>query len=151
MMTASASPSECSLCQSRRADWPRTLRRAWTASWSQLEAGNWRTTKFIFTNGLRGASRDQIPPGSFDFKAVIFDDGVAQKFVAGLVDLTPGRLAVGAGQFDFQVFADMHRADPGITHLGQGVLHRFALGIEHRFFWCDDDLRFHFERTAPPC
>src|ERR1051325_7133645 len=47
MITASASPSELSLCQSSRAECPKTLRSTCTTSWSQFEPGNWRTAKFI--------------------------------------------------------------------------------------------------------
>src|SRR5262249_4644652 len=55
-MMQSASPSDDSLCQTRRAEWP-SWRSAWTASWSQLLAGNCRKAKFILrvaVNGLRG-------------------------------------------------------------------------------------------------
>src|SRR5438067_693373 len=47
-MTASTSPSELSLCQTRLALWPSTFLRMWTASCSRLVPGNWRTAKFIF-------------------------------------------------------------------------------------------------------
>src|SRR5690349_6730794 len=98
-MTASASPSEASLCQTRRAVWPRTLRRTWTESWSQLEPGNWRTAKFIrewwiedggWPEALDGQCHLQssiLDPRvsssrSLNLQLVVLDDGVAEELVA---------------------------------------------------------------------
>src|SRR5271156_784835 len=106
MTTASMPASEFSLCQTKRADCPRTSLSTWRASWSQLEAGNCKTAKFI----------------SLDFEFVIFDHRVAQNFMASLVDLFAPAFLVNASQFDFQIFADMNVADTLIAHVFEGVL-----------------------------
>src|SRR6266404_5384505 len=122
MITASASPSECSLCHRSRAEWPSTLRKACTASWSQFEAGNWRTAKFMVSyNTCVFGAGIKLSPASFNFKPVIFNDRVAQDTVASVVDLAAGDLAVRAVQFDFEILADVHRADAVIAHLGERV------------------------------
>jgi hypothetical protein len=70
--------------------------------------------------------------------------GIAQDFVAGVVDLFAPGFLVRAGQFDFEVFADMDGADALVAHLFEGVLDGLALRIKDGLFWCDDNFRFHF-------
>ena len=83
---------------------------------------------------------------SFNLQPVILDDRVAEEFVAGLVDLFAQRFLV-AGDFDFQVFADVDGADALVTHVFEGVLDGFALRVEHGFLRRDDDFCFHAART----
>jgi len=83
-----------------------------------------------------------------DFKSVILYHRITKDFVAGLVDLFARGLVITAGQFDFQVFTDVDRADIVVPHMGQGALHRFALGVNNRFFWCDNYFGFHVITTA---
>src|SRR5580658_10212518 len=128
MMTASKPATEFSLCQTKRPERPSTFCKTCSASWSQLEAGNWRTAMFM----------------SFNLETVIFDDGIAEEPVAGVVNLpAPGRL-VGAGQLDFQIFADVDGADALVAHLFEGVLDRLALRIQDGLLWCDNNFCFHF-------
>src|SRR5665213_111929 len=126
-MTASMPASEFSLCQTKRADCPRTSLTTWSASWSQLEAGNCKTAKFI----------------SFNLEPVIFNDRVAENLVAGVVNLFPPSLLVGPREVDFQILAHMNRADALVAHVFEGVLHRFALRVENGFFGRDDYSGFH--------
>src|ERR1017187_7313148 len=100
-MTQSVSPSEASLCQTSRAEWP-SRRTAWTASWSQLLAGNWRTEKFIrrwrMEDGRwqKTSDGERHPPSSifypcvssrqlFDFEAVVLNHRIAQQLVRRVV------------------------------------------------------------------
>jgi hypothetical protein len=82
--------------------------------------------------------------GLFNFKAIIFDDRIAQKFVRGVIHgLVRGGL-VGAGRkVNLDVFTDVDASDTGVTHLFKGFLNGFALRIKDGFFWCDDDFCFH--------
>src|SRR5215472_10149776 len=139
-MTASGSPSEFSLCQSSRAEWP-SVRIAWTASWSQLDAGNCKTIKFmpftIYAAGARTLVRLQVISAyniraakrhkcrapsavarqckseirSFNLQFVILDHRVAQEFVGGVIELLAGGFLVCAVEVDFEVFADVHGFD----------------------------------------
>lgn len=54
----------------------------------------------------------------FDFKPVIFDDRVAEEFMAGFVDLFACGQGVAARQFDFEVFAYVYGAHALVTHMG---------------------------------
>ncbi len=63
--------------------------------------------------------------------------------MAGLVKLTPRGFFIRARQLDFDVFADVHRPNLSITHVGEGVLHSFSLWVQHCFFRCDNDFCFH--------
>ena len=92
--------------------------------------------------GVRG----RVQPGGpllDNLEAVILDDRVAEELVAGLVETLTGGFLVLAAQLDLQVFADMHRPDPFIAHVGEGVLHCLALGIQDGLLRGDDDLCFH--------
>jgi hypothetical protein len=86
---------------------------------------------------------------SFDDEAVIFDYGIAEDFVAGVIDLFAPGFGIRAGQINFEVLADMDRADAFVAHLFEGILHRLALRVEDGLFWCDDNFRFHFQCAAP--
>lgn len=86
---------------------------------------------------------------SFYLQLVIFDDRVAEKLVAGFVDLFAGGIFVGAGQLDFEIFTDVDGADALIAHVLEGVLNGFALRVEHGFLRSDDDLCFHVEVAIP--
>ena len=68
--------------------------------------------------------------------------------MAGLVNLSAPAFLVSAGQVNFEVLADVNRADAVIAHLFKGVLDRFALGIEDGLFGSDDNFRFHFKPRA---
>ncbi len=81
----------------------------------------------------------------FDFKSVILDHRVTQYLVAGIIDLFAGAFFVRAVQFDFEILSDVHRPHAVVAHMRQGTLHRLPLWVQHRFFWCNDDLRFHFK------
>jgi hypothetical protein len=98
-----------------------------------LEAGNWRTAKFML----------------FDDEAIIFDHGIAEDFVAGVVHLFAPGFGIRARQINFEIFADMDSADAFVAHLFEGVLHGFALGVQDGLLWSDDYFRFHLERRAP--
>jgi len=56
--------------------------------------------------------------------------------------------AIRAGQLDFQIFSNVHRADFSITHVGKRPLHSFALGIQNSFLWSNNYLRFHRLRNV---
>ena len=73
---------------------------------------------------------------------VIFDDRIAQKFVASLVQLFAHRFAV-ALDFDLEIFADVDGIDSVVTHVFEGVLNSLALGIEHGLFRRNGNLSFH--------
>ena len=79
-----------------------------------------------------------------DFEAIVFNDRVAEKLVAGLVELFAGALLVTARQFHFEIFADMDGADALIAHVLEGVLDSLALRVEHRLLRSDDNFGFHF-------
>src|ERR1035437_712563 len=96
-MTTSVSPSEASLCQTSRAEWP-SRRTAWTASWSQLLAGNCKTEKFIrgwriedgrWRKTLGGECHPPFsilyPRGSFNLQFVIFNHRIAQELEGRVV------------------------------------------------------------------
>jgi hypothetical protein len=83
-----------------------------------------------------------------NLQSIILDHGVAQKFVASLVELLAGGFAI-AVQFDFQIFADVNGSNARVAHVREGVLDGFALRIEHGLFWRDDNLCFHVCRVAP--
>ena len=63
-------------------------------------------------------------------------DGVARPGGVRLVEL------------DFDVFALAYAADAGKAEGGEGVAHRFPMGIEDARFQCDVD--FAFNRPAAP-
>src|ERR1039458_4335410 len=64
---------------------------------------------------------------SFQLKPVVLDDRVAQNLAAGVIDLLVRGFFVRARELAFQILADMHGADAGVAHLGQGVLHALPL------------------------
>src|SRR5258708_3813416 len=68
--------------------------------------------------------------------------------MASLIHLLANGFAV-AGDFNFEVFADVHGADPGITHVFQRALDGFALGVEDGLFWRNDNLCFHVDAKCP--
>jgi hypothetical protein len=86
---------------------------------------------------------------SLDNEAVIFDHGIAEDFVAGVIDLFAPGFCIRAGQINLEVFADVDGADAFVTHLFERVLDRLALWVEDGLFWCDDNFRFHFQCAAP--
>jgi hypothetical protein len=86
---------------------------------------------------------------SFDDEAVIFDHGIAKDFVAGVVNLFAPDVGIRAGQFDFEVFADVDGAEAFVAHLFKGILDRLALRIQDGRFRSDDNFRFHFKNAAP--
>jgi hypothetical protein len=91
-----------------------------------------------------GGRRNSFP--LFDFETVVFDDGVAEDFVAGFVDLFAPGFFVGIGEFDFEVFSDVDGADAFVTHVLQGALDGLPLGVHDGLFWSDDYFCFHFLR-----
>ena len=84
---------------------------------------------------------------SFKLEAVIFDDGIAEDFVAGVVNLLAPGLGVGAGKLDFEVFADVDRADALVAHLFEGVGDGLALRIKDGLLGSDNNFCFHVGRT----
>src|SRR5690349_17712388 len=120
MITASALPTELSLCHKSSAECPKTFRSTWTTSWSQFDPGNCRTAKFIAAS---------LSVFLLDFKPVILNHRVAQNLVASLVNLLPRILRVFLGQFDFQVLAYPDRTNAGKTHMFQSALDSLALRI----------------------
>ena len=54
---------------------------------------------------------------------------------------------VTAGQFDFEILADMDGANALVAHLFEGVLDGFALRVKHGLFWCDNNFCFHANGT----
>lgn len=69
-------------------------------------------------------------------------------FVASIVDLLAPGFSIAAGQFDLEIFADMHRADALVTHVFKRVLNRLALRVEDGFFWSNNNFRFHVKTPA---
>jgi hypothetical protein len=86
---------------------------------------------------------------SFDDEAVIFDHGIAEDFMAGLVDLWAPQFGLRAGQLDFKIFADVDGADAFVAHLFEGILDRLALRVQDGLFWSDDNFCFHVKGAAP--
>src|ERR1041385_7987936 len=118
MMTTSVSPNELSLCQSRRAEWPSTLRRTSTTSWSQLEPGNWRTAKLIFAPyRIRSGIYEPEFSALLQFKSIILDHRIAEDFMAGLVNLFASGFLISSCEVHLEVFADVHCAYTLVTHM----------------------------------
>src|SRR5258706_1276631 len=151
-MTTSVSPSEESLCQTSRAEWP-SRRTAWTASWSQLLAGNCNTAKFISdfaTESPRHGEKNfhlYVSASRWlfrNFQLVIFNHGITQQLVRRVVQGFLRRRPVRAGrEVNLDVFADVDAGDAGVAHVFEGGLNGFALGIKDGFLGCDDDFGFH--------
>src|SRR5439155_12066649 len=53
---------------------------------------------------VSGSLRQQ----SFNFQAVVFNERVAEKLVARLLELPAGDCLVAASQYNFQILADLH-------------------------------------------
>src|SRR5579862_6590580 len=123
------------------------------ASWSQLEAGNWRTAKFIFlfATESQGTQRRDFEKlcvsaprrliGNFQF--VILNHRVAQKFVACLVEGLARGFPIRAIQFNFEIFADVNGLDALVPHLFERIPDGFALGVHHGPLWSNDNFCFH--------
>src|SRR5437016_3398280 len=102
------------------------------ASWSQLDAGNWRTAKVMVCGwwvvgcgwldvgcSPSRPTRNPLPTTNnhlFHFQFVVFYYRIAEEFVTCFIELAAGGFRVGAVQFDFQVFADVDRVDAAVAH-----------------------------------
>src|SRR5580693_6119710 len=150
-MTTSVSPSDESLCQTSRAEWP-SRRTAWTASWSQLLAGNCNTAKFIFffaTESPRHREKSGLCASASrwlinNFQFVILNHRIAQQLVRGVIQGFMRGGLVGAGrEVNLDVFADVDAGDAGVAHVGEGGLDGLALRVQDGLFGGDDDFCFH--------
>src|SRR5947207_15898495 len=66
--------------------------------------------------------------------------------MTSVVELFPGGFAV-AIEFDFEIFADVDGADSLVAHVFQGVLHGFALWVQHCLFGRNNYFCFHGQRS----
>ena len=80
---------------------------------------------------------------SFDFQSVIFDHGIAQKFVRGFVERFARGFLVGGVEFDLEIFADVDGFDAAMAHVFEGFQDGDALRVNDGFFRGDDDFCFH--------
>jgi hypothetical protein len=65
--------------------------------------------------------------------------------VRGFIELLPRGFFVAAVQFNFQIFAHVNGFDALVTHLFERALYGFALRINDRFLWRNNDFGFHLQ------
>jgi len=80
---------------------------------------------------------------SFNFQSIIFNHGIAQKFMRGFVERFACVFLVGGVEFDLQIFADVDSFDAAMAHVFEGFQDGDALRVNDGFFRGDDDFCFH--------
>src|SRR5437868_11121377 len=83
--------------------------------------------------------------GSLQLELIIFDDGIAQKLMTGLIDLSAHGLTV-ARHLDFKILPHMDGLDALVPHVFESFLDSLSLRIDDRFFGCNNDFGFHLAR-----
>jgi hypothetical protein len=83
---------------------------------------------------------------SFNFDAKIFNQRIAQKFVASGIEHLARGFLIRAVELDFEKFTNVNGFNAGVAHVFEGFQNRDALRVNDGFLWGDDDFCFHASR-----